>query len=840
MTRTFATLLALLVVAGGPALAASPALNDVTPKGAQRGTEVALTLTGANLADAQEVLLDTPGLVVAKTEVVNPTTVKLTVTIPADCRLGEHGFRLRTATGVSDLRTFWVGALPVVNEVEPNTLFEAAQPIPLNVTVHGVVTGEDVDHFVVDCKKGQRLSVEVEGMRLGVAFWDPFVAILDARRFELALNDDSTLLGQDSGCSIVVPADGKYTVLVRDSSYGGSGACKYRLHVGTFPRPTAVVPSGGKPGEEVTFRFLGDPAGEIAQKVKLPAVADPQFRLHCVTPDGVSPTGFRVRVTDLPGVVESGANLTYALATPGVAPGAFHGVVSKPGESKFFAFPAKKGQAFDAQCYARRLGSALDSVLVVARADTGAPLASNDDAGGPDSAFRFTAPEDGQYILTVSDHLKKGGPDYFFRVEVAAVAAKTVTAVPYVNGNNISDQTLQTLTVPRGGRVATIVNVTRADWGGPAAVGFEKLPAGVTLSADPVDPGQSVAAVVLEAKADAPLAGVLTGLAALPTDGKTLAASRLNFDACFNIGVNNTPFHRYGTERLAVAVAEAAPFAVNAVEPKAPVPQNGSLNVKVVVTRSPSFKGAITLTPLFTPPGMGITGSTVVPEGATEASIFMNAAPNAVARQWKTAFVANAATPTGVVWTSTQLFTVEIAPPFVTFAQERAAAEQGSPARVFGKVVVARPFEGKATVKLVGLPAKAATPDLELTKATTELGFAVATDKATPAGKHNLFVQVTIPLNGEFVVQNVGGGEFRVDVPLPPKVAPAAPVAVAAPPKPVAPVAVAPPTAKPLTRLEQLRKEQDEREKAGKPATPAPATPAPAAVPAPKLPEKKG
>ena len=832
MIRTFATLIACAWA--GAASAASPNLNDVTPKGGQRGTAAALTLTGANLADTQEVLLDTPGLVVGKLEVVNPTTVKLAVTIPADCRLGEHGFRLRTATGLSDLRTFWVGALPIVDEVEPNTLFEQAQPIPLNVTVHGVVNGEDVDHFVVDCKKGQRLSVEVEGMRLGVAFWDPFVAILDSRRFELAINDDSTLLGQDSGCSVVIPADGKYTVLVRESAYGGNGGCKYRLHVGTFPRPTAVVPAGGKPGEEVEFRFLGDPAGEIRQRIKLPAVADPQFRLHCTSPEGVNPTGFKVRVNELPGVAESGTNLDFATATPGAAPGAFHGVVSKPGETKYFKFAAKKGQVFDAHCFARRLGSPLDPVMHVAYAD-GRYLTGNDDAVGPDSAFRFTAPEDKDYVLYVTDHLKKGGPDYFFRLELTPVAAATLTGIPYVNGNNISDQTRQTLSVPRGGRVATMVSVTRADWGGPAAVGFEKLPAGVTLTADPVDPSQAVAAVVLEAKADAPLGGVLTGLTALPTDGKTAAASRLRFDACFNIGVNNTPFHRYGTERVAVAVAEAAPFTVNAVEPKAPVPQNGSLNVKVVVTRAATFKGPITLTPLFLPPGMGITGSTVIPEGATEASIYMDAAPTAVPRKWKTAFVANAATPTGVVWASTQLFTVEIAPPFLAFAQERSAVEQGGAARVFGKVVVARPFDGKATVKLVGLPAKAATPDIELTKDTKELGFAVTTDKATPAGKHGLFVQVVIPVNGEFVVQNVGGGEFRVDVPLPPK---AAPVAAVAPPKPVAPVPVAAPTAKPLTRLETLRKEQDEREKAGKPSTPAPAPVPPA--PAPKLPEKKG
>ena len=74
--------------------------------------------------------------------------------------------RVRTATGISELRTFWVGALPVVEEKEPNSDFATPQKIPLNVTVHGIVDNEDVDYFVVECKKGQRLSAEIEGMRL--------------------------------------------------------------------------------------------------------------------------------------------------------------------------------------------------------------------------------------------------------------------------------------------------------------------------------------------------------------------------------------------------------------------------------------------------------------------------------------------------------------------------------------------------------------------------------------------------------------------------------------------------------------------------------------------------
>ncbi|HUR55770.1 MAG TPA: hypothetical protein VMZ71_16655, partial [Gemmataceae bacterium] len=487
----------------GQLLGASPSLGGIQPRGATRGTEVVLTFQGARLADAQEILVYYPGIAVKKLEAVNDTTLKVTAAIAADCRLGEHAFRVRTASGVSDLRSFWVGAMPTVEEVEPNSEFDKPQVVPLNVTVHGVVQAEDVDYYVVECKKGQRLSVEVEGMRLGTTFFDPYVAILDAKRFEMAFGDDSPMAAQDGGCSVMIPADGKYIVQIRESAYGGNGACQYRLHIGTFARPTAVVPAGGKFGEELELTFLGDPSGPIKQKVKLPTAADQHWRLHCTTPEGISPTGFKFRLGDLPNAIETGTNNAPAAATPGTAPGAFNGVISKPGEVDYFKFAAKKGQVFDVRCYARQIGSPLDPVMYVGVLGAGA-IASNDDSGGPDSYFRFTAPDDKEYALWVHDHLQKGGADYFYRIEVTPVQPVTTTSIPKVDGNNQANQDRQAIAVPKGGRYATLLQSSRADFGGPLVMGFDKLPAGVTLTAEQMDAGQSVVPVVLEAKADAP------------------------------------------------------------------------------------------------------------------------------------------------------------------------------------------------------------------------------------------------------------------------------------------------------------------------------------------------
>ena len=129
---------------------------------------------------------------------------------------------------------------------------------------------------------------------------------------------------------------------------------------------------------------------------------------------------------------------------------------------------------------------------------------------------------------------------------------------------------------------------------------------------------------------------------------------------------------------------------------------------------------------------------------------------------------------------------------------------------------MATPFDGPAKVRLVGLPHKVSSPEMDITKETKEFAFKVTTEKESPAGTHkNLFCQVVIQQAGEPIVHNVGGTELRIDVPLPQKPNAATPAVTAAPAPTAAPPA---PAEKRLTRLEKLRLEQAEREKAASPA----------------------
>ncbi|MCH7988127.1 MAG: pre-peptidase C-terminal domain-containing protein, partial [Planctomycetes bacterium] len=395
--RTMLTAAVVSLLAAGTAMAASPSLSLILPRGVQRGTEAVLTFSGARLADAEEILFYQPGVTVSKIEPDGANRLKVHVKLAADCRLGEHVVQVRTRSGISEYRTFYVGALPSVAEKEPNSDFNTPQAIALNVTVTGVIQNEDVDYFVVEAKKGQRISVEVEAMRLGTYLFDPYVAILDAKRFELAAADDTPLVKQDAAASVVAPEDGKYIIEVRESAYAGNRNCRYRLHIGTFPRPTAVFPSGGKLGEETEVRFIGDPAGDIKLKVKLPTETDEQFGLLAFDANGVAPSENPFRLFEHGNAFEKEPNDAFNQATPVQLPLAFNGIIEKKGDVDVFKFQAKKGQVYEVECFARRIRSPLDPVMNLYYAD-GRSIAGNDDSRGPDSYIRFKVPADGEYL----------------------------------------------------------------------------------------------------------------------------------------------------------------------------------------------------------------------------------------------------------------------------------------------------------------------------------------------------------------------------------------------------------------------------------------------------------
>ena len=744
--------------------AASPRLDHLQPQGGQRGTEVAVTLIGGRIGqEPQQVLFYDPGIELKSIERIDDNQAKATFAIAADCQPGIHGIRVRTATGLTNLRTFHVGTLPEINETEPNTEFEKPQPIALGTVVNGVITNEDVDYFVVEAKEGERISVEVEGLRLGRTFFDPAIAILDEERFEVAASDDAPLLLQDGFCSIIAPKSGKYIVEMRETSYRGNDASTYRLHVGKFPRPTVAFPGGGKPGEEVELKLLCDPLGEKVAKVKLPETPPLDFRFAAEDENGAAATGLPLRVVDLPNVIEVEPNQKVDNATRGELPAAFCGVIDKPGDLDRFRFAAKKGEVWDMNIVAREIRSPLDSILRVRKA-SGEQLASSDDnAGRPDSYIRFTVPEDGEYVADIVDQLKQGGPTYAYRLEIT----KPRLAVDIVLEERSQFETTEVV-VPQGGRAAVMVTANRAEFGGDLNVAFGALPEGVTHETVVLAADYNRVPVLLKATPEAPLAGQLTTVTAELADKSQPILNRFRQQTWLIRGSNNVNVWSHYATQGAVAVAQPLPFSIKIVEPKAPLVQSGSKELKVVAEKKDGFDGRIAVRMLYDPPGLSSHQGIGIEPGKTEAVIPLTTNPQAWGRDWKIIVVAEADV-NGKVRTASEFATLKIAPQYLAMAYPTVATEQGKPVDYAIGITHATPFNGAAKVELVGLPPGVTTQPQEITKDSTEVKFPLQVAADARVGHHKqLYCVVTVMENDEPVVHTVGGGELRVDAPLPP------------------------------------------------------------------------
>ncbi len=796
----FASTILLILIT--PLAAFTPLLTKVVPIGGQRGTELEMNFYGDRLEETLGALFYEPGLTLSSIEVKDPKHVVAKLNIAPDAALGEHALRLSSTGGLTDLHTFWVSQFPSISEIEPNDNFEHAQRIELNSTVSGIAKNEDEDFYVCTLKKGQRLSVEIEAMRLGRTFFDAAITILDPKQSEIATCDDSPLLRNDPSISLIAPVDGDYRIKVQAAAYEGSDQSEYRLHFGTFPRPTAVFPNGGKPGETIDFTFLGDPSGPFHQSITLPLDSHTSYPIFPIQ-DGISaPSPLYIVISPLESTPISSlttphAQRASAFATPPI-PCAMHGVLDSGNPSDWYQFTATKGQDLRIRVMARSLRSPLDSVLTLYQAD-GKQLAANDDQGSPDSLLNWTCPADGSYFIEIHDQLMRSGIDFSYRIEITPKVAALTASLPTVE--RTKSQLWKTFPIPRGNRYAAVVNLTRENTNCDAVFQAESLPAGVTLTSPPISRTLTTFPVVFEAAADAPIAASFHHFT-LQSTGLTPALSSPLIDTIHLIDINNEgPYHSVRLDRISTAVTTEAPFRVDIIPPTVPIVKNGTLPLQVRVTRQPGFNEKITLRFLWSPPGISGPVTLDLAGDKSEMAYELNASADATPADWQVCVLAESNTPQGPVLVSSALCPLKVAEPYLTMTFDIAATEQGKASAMMAKIENLHPFTGTATAELMGLPAGVTCPAQALTSDKTELIFPLTVAPDAKIGKHgSIFCRVTVPENGSSILhQTALNSTLRIDAPLPK-------VADTAPPAPVDPASKDKPV-KPLSRLEQLRQQ---------------------------------
>lgn len=406
LTPVFSLAISILA-AGSTAMAqtAPPTLQRVSPTGAQRGTEVAVTVEGTNISGATRFIFSEPGFstritgvkevpdekpVMAKGVVrtdapiedgARKYEVSAEVTIAPTVPHGVHAFRVETPLGVSNLLRFAVSSLVEIAEREPNGP-GAAQKVTLPSTLVGTLgTAGDVDAYEFRGRAGEEMVFQVVARPLGSRL-DSTVRLLDANGKLLTANNDVDS-SRDSVLTWRFAEAGSYTLTIEDVEHGGGkNGFAYRIHAGALPYVAAVFPLGvpmGKTvdvsatgvnlGDRATLRVAGDPAALVGRTIPIPASAPAGSAINRrAVALGAYPEALEAEPNDEPAVAQ-------ALAIPSTVNGRIWTRDTAPraggarADQDLFRFTARKGQKLVLDVTAQQLGSPLDSILEVLDTD---------------------------------------------------------------------------------------------------------------------------------------------------------------------------------------------------------------------------------------------------------------------------------------------------------------------------------------------------------------------------------------------------------------------------------------------------------------------------------------
>lgn len=533
-------------------------------------------------------------------------TAKLT--IAPDAPPGQRELRIRGTNGTSTAFPFEVTRQPETVEIEPNDQVGKAAAVTLPVVVSGQIGSGDVDCFSFPAKKGERLVFNCSAYRLSEAtqaVFFPVLSLRDAAGKEVAKNNG--YFGFDPLIDWTAPADGTYTIQVRDMLYRGSPASIYRLTIGNLPYRTYLFPAGGRRGSSAQVALEGENMAPETVAIGLPA--DGAVGLRQVdTPQGPLP----FVVGDAPEVTEGSVP-----PAPLSLPVSLNGRLAAAGDIDRYSFTVGKESlgTYAFELYAERIGSPLAGRLTLRNA-RGQEVATNDGGRGFRDArveYNFTQP--GDYTLEVADSLGKGSAAHVYRVQAGPAAPDfLLTAAP--DNPNLGPGSSLYLQVNVRRRVGITNDIE---------VVVKDLPAGVSASRCVIRPEENQGFMILSAAPDAKpgtfsLASVVGRTTA---GGKTLERTAQPFEI---YRINNNP-QNIPRGTMVVSVGPPPMWTVT-LEPSSVeiLPQGGPVTVKARLQRK-GMEGDLPFAIVGLPQGVQAQRALLFRRGTSELSFTLTPQP---------------------------------------------------------------------------------------------------------------------------------------------------------------------------------------------------------------------
>ncbi len=655
-------LVALMLFAPGPVRAQmapplpTPQLFVLTPPGGKVGSSLEVTFAGQDLEEPQALIFSHPGIRAEPIKPPPPPPVdpnkkppapppppapitRFRVTISAGVPPGIYDARFVGRWGMSNPRAFVVGDLAEVAEKEPNNDVPEAQRIPLGCTVNGSLASPvDVDYYVFASKKGQRVVLSCLASSIDSRA-HPAIEVYDVNG--RLLTENRHYHHQDALTDVIVPADGDYYIRVFEFSHTqGSAEHFYRLSVSTAPWIDAVHPCVLEPGKATTVSVWGrnlpggtlDPQardGEHVLERMLATVNAPSDPERLTLTGHASPAagtldGFELRLHNeagssnpfllafarAPVLLDNGVHDTPQTAQEVTPPCEIAGRIEKRRDRDWYAFTARKGETYNLELFSERLGSpALMSFFLKSAAGKEEPRESEDNpdfihqkffARTDDPAvMRLQAPAEGRYQLLVINRLGEDGfgPRHFYRLRLTPDQPdfRLVALAPAHNLPEVA-------TLRAGGSEAFTVFVLRRDgFAGEVTLNIDGLPSGVTARPVVVGTGLREAEFVVTAAPSAKAWAGEVRITGTATIGGHPVVRQARAASIVWPAPPMPPIPTAGRmdRGLFLAVRDQAPFSATAQLERTHVVQGTSGTLKVAIARLwKDFKGPLTLQPV--------------------------------------------------------------------------------------------------------------------------------------------------------------------------------------------------------------------------------------------------
>lgn len=592
-------------------LGQNPEIQPFFPAGIGLGKPSEILIKGANLQEANGILATFPGKFTLKSDKkTEATELKVMIEPGPNLVPGFETIRVNTSRGISNPRVIALDNLPEVTDVGNNTTRPLAMEIKPPCVVNGKIDAEIARWYKIDGKKGQSLSLETLGHRLGSAL-DPQIVVYDSKGREVqgGYSNDSPGLLTDARVRYQFKEEGVHFVSIRDVSWRGGADFIFRLRVGNFPMATTPFPLAIQAGKEASVSFVG-PATEGTIPVRISASKSSPGSVLSLTPKfstgGDLGMPVELQVSNLPEFVESNNNHTLAMAFGLTVPCGVSGKLDKRGERDYYKFTTKKGQKLVID--GTKGGRFTPTELYLEVLDSkGSKILKGNPAAPP--VLDFTAPVDGEFTLAVEHLHLWGGPTESYRVVISEAQPEIILSL---QGDRFS--------VNQAGEISIPVMVQKKNFDGPFKV-ISKGPAGFqgSLSVEkgkPAKPTDPAGNLVLKAPANQPMGPVEIQLA---VEGSTPSKFEVEKPVSTALaGLPVIPSHFYA--KAALAVIEKPPFTVQAALAEKTAKLGQKVNIKATVVRDKGFDGAITITLDGLP--KEVTASTAtIPAGMTEATL---------------------------------------------------------------------------------------------------------------------------------------------------------------------------------------------------------------------------